>query len=74
MLTEKRIREAETNTKTYLTEGLLTQSDFDAMIFNTYLRNNRESLTLAEHILSQHLSPLWTVVISYYSMFYSKGQ
>ncbi len=70
MLDEKRIREAETNLKTYLAEGLVKKEAFQNIVFDTYLRNHRESLSLAEHVYSHSLSNLWTIVISYYSMFY----
>ena len=39
MLSEKRIKEAEANVKSYLNEGLLTKSEFNKNVFNI-LRNN----------------------------------
>ena len=34
------------------------------------MRNHRESLIVARKMFNENLSNLWTVVISYYSMFY----
>lgn len=43
MLNEKRIEEAETNFRTYLEEGLIRKEKFRKEVFNTYLRNYKES-------------------------------
>ena len=68
---EKRIKQAEDNFKNYLREGkirkVLKQNN---LIYETYLRNARESLMVANLLFSRRISPLWVVVISYYSMFY----
>jgi uncharacterized protein (UPF0332 family) len=71
MLNEKRIKEAETNVRGYLQERLIGKYDvFREEILETYKRNYQESLDLAQKIFEQNLSNLWTVVISYYSMYY----
>ena len=70
MLSNERIKEAENNVKSYLSEGLLKRETFTRIVFNTYLRNHRESLIIARKLFNEKLSPLWVVVISYYSMFY----
>lgn len=70
MLDEKRILEAKANVKTYLAEQFLVKTSFKPIIFETYLRNHRESLDVAENLYQTGSSHLWTVVVSYYSMFY----
>ncbi len=70
MLSDERIKEAENNVKTYLLDGLIKKEQFRNIVFETYLRNHRESLLVAKNIFNQSISNLWVVVISYYSMFY----
>ena len=70
MLSTERIKEAESKVKSYLSEGLLKKENFKSIIFETYLRNHRESLIVARKMFNENLSNLWVVVISYYSMFY----
>ena len=70
MLSNERIKEAETNVKSYLAEGLLKKEKFRSIVFDTYIRNHRESLLVAKKLFNENLSNLWVVVISYYSMFY----
>ena len=68
---EKRIKQAETNFKNYLQEGKIKKTDrFDGVIYNTYLRNARESLNVANQLFQDKTSSLWVVVSGYYSMFY----
>ena len=67
---EERIKIAENNFKNYLNEGKIKKTNFDKLIFNTYLRNARESLDVANHLSQNKKSPLWIIVASYYSMFY----
>ena len=70
-LDEKRIREAEENVKGYLAEGLLKNvKQIDANIFGTFRKNSAESLKVADNLFKNNLSYLWTVVCSYYSMYY----
>ena len=70
MLSNERIKEAESNVKSYLSEGLIKKDVFKNIVFETYLRNHRESLLVARKIFDENISNLWVVVISYYSMFY----
>lgn len=70
MLSELRISEAEKNVKSYLADGLIKKELFRKVVFDTYLRNHRESLIVARKLFNDNLSNLWVVVISYYSMFY----
>ena len=67
----KRIKQAESNFKNYLNEGKIKKIDkFDNLIYETYLRNARESLNVANQLFENKTSSLWVVVSSYYSMFY----
>ena len=68
---EKRIEQAEKNFRTYLQEGKIKKvSETDSLIYETYLRNARESLNVANQLYESNTSSLWVVVISYYCMFY----
>jgi uncharacterized protein (UPF0332 family) len=68
---EKRIKQAESNFKNYLNEGKVKKiNEFEEIIYNTYLRNSRESLNVANQLSQNKTSSLWVVVTSYYSMFY----
>jgi len=69
MLSEKRIKEAEVNVKSYLEEGLLKKSkEHNSKILEILINNSKESLEIAEIVSKK--SSLWTIVCSYYSMFY----
>jgi len=70
MLSEKRIREAAVNVNSYLSEGLLKKDKFDLIIFKVLSHNAEESLKVADILFSQNYSNLWTIVTSYYSMYY----
>lgn len=71
MLDEKRVKGAENNVKRYLEDQLLWKYKlFKEEILETYNRNYQESLDVAQKIFNQNLSNLWTIVISYYSMYY----
>jgi len=70
MLSEKRIREAESNFKRYLEEGLIRKENFRKEIFETYFKNYKESITLLNFIDKSRISFLWEIVVAYYSMFY----
>ncbi|MEK6811648.1 MAG: hypothetical protein AABX96_04020 [Nanoarchaeota archaeon] len=67
---EKRIKQAESNFKAYLEEGKIKKVQFQQIVFDTYLRNGRESLLVADKLFQDKTSSLWVVVTSYYSMFY----
>lgn len=58
MLSEKRIKEAETNVKSYLSEGLLKKAATDKNVMNILLKNAKESLRVAEEIHQKGLSEL----------------
>ena len=70
MLSEKRIKEAETNAKVYLEEGLLRKSEFNTKIFSILRKNAQESLNVANFLYTNKKPGLWIIVTSYYSMFY----
>src|SRR3989344_1014002 len=68
---EKRIKLAEKNFGNYLSDGKIKKIDrSNELIYNTYLRNARESLNVANQLFQNKTSSLWVVVASYYSMFY----
>lgn len=68
MLSKERIKEAENNIKIYVEEGLLkkTRDDIAEKIF---IKNSKESLKAANILLKENIL-LWTIVTSYYAMFY----
>ena len=70
MLTDKRIKEAESNVKSYIEDGLLKKAIMDKQVINILLRNAKESLRVADEVYKQNLSELWVIVCSYYAMFY----
>ncbi len=70
MLDIKRIEEAKSSVNSYLSEGLLEKRSFQTLVFDTYMRNHRESLEVAKELHKQKLSSLWVIISSYYSMFY----
>lgn len=68
---EKRIKQAEDNFRIYLQEGKIRKiSKQNTLIYETYLKNARESLNVANQLFQNKTSSLWVVVTSYYSMFY----
>ena len=68
---EKRIKQAENNFRIYLQEGKIEKvSKPSTLIYETYLRNARESLKVANLLFQSKTSSLWVIVTSYYSMFY----
>lgn len=70
MLDKDRLKEAETNVRSYLDEGLLKKVEFDKQILNILLKNGKESLRVAEETYQNTISDLWVIVCSYYSMYY----
>ena len=70
MLDEKRIKEAQTYIRGYLTEGLLRSVTPQPIIKGVLIKNSKESLRVAEIIFKDDISNLWTIVCSYYSMYY----
>jgi len=70
MLDKKRIQEAQANVKTYLDEGLLKRTITNQNVRDILIRNSEESISVAKLLFDENLSPLWTMVCSYYSMYY----
>ena len=70
MLAKDRIKEAETNVKAYLEEGLLKKEILNADALGILLKNAQESTKSAEKLNTEKISDLWVIVCSYYSMFY----
>ena len=70
MLNNERISEAEKNLRSFLAEGMIKKEGFKKIVFETYMRNHRESLLVARRLSDEKVSNLWVVVASYYSMFY----
>ncbi|MEK6906855.1 MAG: hypothetical protein AABW81_04515 [Nanoarchaeota archaeon] len=70
MLDKRRIKEAEANVKSYLSEGLIKKSLTNKKVVDILLKNSRESLIVAEEIYQKNLSDLGVIVCSHYSMFY----
>ncbi len=70
MLDEKRIKEAESNVRNYLRDGMIKKEFFNSQVFSILLRNSSESLEIAEFLKEKNKSPFWIIITSYYSMFY----
>ncbi|MFP4119368.1 MAG: HEPN domain-containing protein [Candidatus Woesearchaeota archaeon] len=68
MITEQRIEKAKQNFKTYRSEGLISKKS-DEVAFQMLLKNAKESLKAARLMYSNDF-PMWTIVTSYYAMFY----
>ena len=56
MLDTNRIKEAESNVRSYLEEGLLKKAVADRQIINILLRNAKESLRVAEEVHQNNVS------------------
>ena len=73
MLSDKRIKEAESNVKHYLSEGLL-KKQANETAKEMYIENCDLSLETAQRLLSletQTYRPyLWVITSSYYAMYY----
>jgi len=73
MLDKKRIKEAESNVKHYLEEGLIKKTTNETAK-QMYIENADLSLETAQKLLSleskDYKPYLWTIVSSYYSMYY----
>jgi len=73
MLSDKRIKEAESNVKQYLADGLLKKQTNETAK-GMYIENSNLSLETAQKLLSlenQTYQPyLWVIVSSYYAMYY----
>lgn len=73
MLDKKRIKEAESNIKGYLEEGLIKKQSNETAR-QMYIENSNLSLETAQKLLSletdEYRPYLWVIVSSYYSMYY----
>ena len=70
MLNEERIKEAEKNIKSYLSDGLIKKESFNNLVFDILINNSNESIETATFLSNNKKSNLWIIVCSYYSMFY----
>jgi hypothetical protein len=61
---KKRISQAKQNMQSYLSESLLKKVNFDEDIFEKFEQNAIESLTVANNLLTNNISDLWTNLIS----------
>ena len=66
----KRILEAKTNFDNFLRDELLCKEQCNSQILKQYEDNAIESLISAKALFTDNISLLWTVVTSYYAMFY----
>ena len=71
MLHNDRVKEAQANVGRYLEEGLLRLTAKDSNALGVLTGNAKESLEVAELLDSQNRSSLWTIVCSYYAMYYT---
>lgn len=73
MLSEKRVKEAETNVRRYLAEGLLKKQKNETAQ-EMYIENSDLSLETAQKLSSlesaTYRPSLWIIVSSYYAMYY----
>ena len=73
MLSDKRIKEAESNVRQYLTEGLLKKQT-NKTAKEMYVENSDLSLETAQKLLSLETPTykpyLWIITSSYYAMYY----
>lgn len=71
MLSPERIKEAESNVRGYLRDGLIKKyHDYNDQILRAYIEKSDESLEVANYLSENRLSPLCITVTSYYSMYY----
>ena len=71
MLKDKRIKEAQDDVKEYLREGMLKKtSSSDPVVMRILVNNSKESLKVAGILFKNNHSDMWTIVCSYYSMYY----
>ena len=71
MLNEKMLKEAQNNFRTYLETGLVKKvRNQQNSIIKIFLKNAQESIDMAQMSNKNNISGMWTIVCSYYSMFY----
>ena len=68
MMNSNRIKEAENNFKRYMEDRLITKTS-NKISQAIFIKNANESLKAAQLMFENNIS-LWTIVSSYYSMFY----
>ena len=73
MLNEKKIKEAQSNVKNYLEEGLIKKATNETAK-KMYVENSNLSLETGKKLLelesAEYKPYLWVIVTSYYSMYY----
>ena len=71
MLDDKRIKEAQYNVRNYISDGRLKSVKVqDLAIGRILVNNSNESLKVAKVLFENRHSDMWTIVCSYYSMYY----
>jgi uncharacterized protein (UPF0332 family) len=70
MLDKDRVKEAESNVRSYLEEGLLKKAAANKQVMAVLMGNSKESLRVAEEVQRRNFSELWVIVCSYYAMYY----
>lgn len=71
MLDAKRKSEAQNNLRNYLMEDMIKKVSYpESAIQNIFIQNCKESLKSAQLLFDGNHSNLWTIVCSYYSMYY----
>lgn len=70
MLDRDRVKEAESNVRSYLEEGLLKKAAANKQVMAVLMGNSKESLRVAEEVRRGNFSELWVIVCSYYAMYY----
>ena len=71
MLGKDRVKEAQSNVKDYLDQGLLRKVKIsDKKILSVYVKNSKDSLNVAGVLFKNDYSDLWTIVCGYYAMYY----
>lgn len=68
---QQNIKQAEAYLRDCRRDGRLQEQEVEQVIIDTYQQNKEESLELAQELHENSKSVLWTIVTSYYAMFYS---
>lgn len=70
----KRIQQAENYIHECEADNRIHRCVVEQIVIDTYNKNQQESLELAQELLEANKSVLWTVVTSYYAMFYAANR
>ena len=71
MLDENRIKEAQCNVRDYVNDGRLKSVNArDPVVGRILVNNSKESLKVAKILFENKHSDMWTIICSYYSMYY----